>query len=185
MQEQRTFKHHPIPYNRFRYPVGENIIENEPAFRNLIEQFIVIADGDITTYSKVNLVCMGSSGSIVSTMMYLALRAKHPTLNVQIIHIKKDKEDSHSRKFQGIPNQYDDSVLHVWVDDHIDRGGTVGQCIKRYRENDDSYADFKFDWAVCLSSEYSISESKQLELFETFAHNMVCNISHYCHIGTI
>ena len=181
MQEPRIFKHHPIPYNRFRYPVGENMMDNEHAFRELIDRFIDHAKEDITSYSKVNLICMGSSGSIVATMMYLALRAKHPTLNVQIIHIKKDKEDSHSRKFQGIPRNYDSCILHVWVDDHIDQGGTVGQCIKRYRDNDYTYAEFKFDWAVCLSSEYSISESTQLDFFKTFTHNMFCNIDHYCH----
>ena len=91
MQEPRIFKHHPIPYNRFRYPVGENMMDNEHAFRELIDRFIDHAKEDITTYSKVNLICMGSSGSIVSTMMYLALRLKYPTLNVQIITSRRTR----------------------------------------------------------------------------------------------
>ena len=178
--EQAAFKHHSIPYRRFRYPVGKNMMENESAFRDLIDQFLDTANDSIISHDKIALICMGSSGSIVSTLMYMALRSKHPGKYVEIVHIKKDGESSHSTKFQGIPDSYQPDVLHVWIDDHIDQGTTVSSCLRRYRDNSDTYSDFKFDWAVCLSSEYSINEAKQLTFFETFTKNMFCNISHHC-----
>jgi hypoxanthine phosphoribosyltransferase len=173
-------KHHSIPFNRFRYPVGDNIGHNAPYFRKLVEQFSEIAEEDIIKYNRMTLVCQGSSGSIVATIFYLYLTEKYPKICINIVTIKKDNESSHSTKFTSIPYNYDNKVMYVWVDDHIDQGDTIKRCRNRYVECDSSYSNFLFDWAVCLSSEYSLSESKQLEFFETVTKNMVCNIGRYC-----
>lgn len=175
--------HHTIPHMLFSYPVGARIGANEKVFSSMCEQFISIANEDIISHKRVYLICSGSSGAIIATMMYFHLMNSYAHLDgsVFIIHVKKAEEDSHSSCCDGLPWAYNAENLHVWVDDHINNGATIGYCWSESRNRVDT--NFLFDWAVCLTSDYSSNMESQLELFSRYTRNMVCNIEEFCNKG--
>ena len=185
-------KYHPIPHSQFSYPIGVKISHNEKIFNNLCQEFIKIAEHDLLTRKKIYLIGTGSSGSIISTFMYFHLVNHFPHLqdNIVITHIKKENETSHANRCDGLPNKYkpnsEEMPAFIWLDDHINGGYTANYCLHEIRKHDfheNTYKDFRFDWAVCISSEYSRNKQLQLDFFEKITHNMVCHIDTYCEGG--
>lgn len=171
--------HFEIDRLEFRYPTTRYIQVNEPQFFKLFMEFLSRARTDIEKKEVIELVCMGASGTVISTLFYIWLKTEFPLHRIEISQCRKTHENCHSRNDIKI---WSNQTLYVWIDDHIDCANTVRSCIHRYQamttfEYDDN---FRFDWAVCLSSEFSVNYSSQIKLFEEFTHNMICATSHYC-----
>jgi len=164
-------KHHQIEKRVAKYPVAPNIMENSKVFSELANEWSLTAQREIQASDKVVLVCRGSSGAIVSTIFYLELAKSFPEKEIIICHIKKEEEYSHSSKASGLPHVHFPSILYVWVDDFIDSGRTFEKCAKAVREyyKEHSNLDFKFDWAVCISTHTNPT------CFADLTENLFCN----------
>lgn len=68
------------------------------------------------TSQSINLICRGSSGAILAGIFYMFI----PEYNVEIHHVKKPKEKSHSHDIDLLENG-----LNVIIDDFICTGETV------------------------------------------------------------
>ena len=167
---------------RFAYPVGSKIAQNEGVFNSMCVEFLGVADSSLCVSKKVYLVCAGSSGAIIATMLYFHLVNMNYALlgnNISIIHIKKDGERSHGSRCDGLPLVWERKALYIWIDDHVFGGGTLCMCHQVVMEwvSDEK---FLFDWVVCLTSEYSMDREHQLEFFTNYTSNLVCNIDGWC-----
>lgn len=97
------------------YPVGDNITENIPRIREMIEVFKTI---EYFHNKNLNIICRGSSGAIIAGIFATSL-----TNRLKIVHVKKQHEDSHCNSY--IHN--DKNWANIIVDDFICSGETVNE----------------------------------------------------------
>ena len=123
-----------------KYPISEYISE----CKSDIEALIAFALGNVSLKKEVNIFCMGSSGAILATFLFLALEKKHKVL---IIHVKKDGEISHGANV----SSFNQSASHIFIDDFIDTGNTLEICLKKVRRSAGNNT-FKFNYIITGSS---------------------------------
>lgn len=103
------------------YPIGENIIQNIP----IAQEFANALKNEFNERDIV-LVCMGSSGAILATLVATYL----PNV-ICILHLKKDGEFSHS--FGGYLPPSSFHALNIIIDDSICTGATLMRTYKQFK----------------------------------------------------
>ena len=164
--------HYKLEYYSLNYPLGSGIDSSHDFIKNIIKSFLDSAKSDIESHTNIGIVCRGSSGVIMATMLYLKLKKATKGKKFRICHIKKDGESSHTTTVSGTFTQ-SDNAMYVWIDDFIDSGETFEDCINKMR--DSFYINnksFKFDWAVCATI-----NQKNFDKMELYTKNLV---SHLC-----
>jgi hypothetical protein len=117
------------------YPVGVYINDNLPIISEMAKSFVTIEE---FKDKKINLVCTGSSGAIISAIFSILIPNE-----TQIHHVKKDGEKSHHGQIDKISNENP----FVFIDDFICEGITINRVyaiMKKYQQN----SDFEFDCVV-------------------------------------
>ena len=94
------------------YPVGEHIGRNLPLIKRMAEHIMSIGK---FREQKLNLVCRGSSGAIISGVLATILPNK-----IRISHIKKEGEQSHHSTTSFYRDEY-----NIIVDDLMASGRTL------------------------------------------------------------
>ncbi len=96
------------------YPVGENVTENKEKILEMIKSFSKIRE-----FKKkfVNIICMGSSGTIIATLFAMHLRNAN-----KIIHVKKSGEWAHHKILCFNTSR---NSINIIVDDFISSGDTM------------------------------------------------------------
>ena len=122
-----------------QYPVGSNIAINYPRIELMATLFCERFKSDLT--KNITLYCMGSSGAIIATIFYQILSKLMPDIKIEICHVKKSGEESHS----GAIN-FSSSNISVFVDDFISSGQTVRTCIDKIKTY--GYEFESFDYIV-------------------------------------
>lgn len=109
---------------------------------------------DIEKNSRINIVCRGSSGAIMATVLFTKLKMlgmfEIPKI-IRICHIKKEGENAHCNSI----SSYEDSgtldkQMYVWIDDFIDSGNTFEKSLEAIRKHLKN-PTFEFDWSVCAT----------------------------------
>ena len=152
---------HNGPYNYINYPYGSHMDNNMKGMENIIDNFLLIADKELSLVKNVCLVGMGVSGAIISTIYYQAIKKKYPNIVVNYNPVRKNGETAHSDKnvFTARGN-----TLYIFVDDFIEKGETINQCWNLCAS---VMANFKFDYIVCAYI------SCPIEKLELLAKNIV------------
>ena len=105
------------------YPIGPNIKVNLPIINNMYryikEKF---PEGTITIW------CRGSSGAIIAGIISSIIISRS-NFKVEVCHVKKEKEDSHS--YQSIYFDSYNNYVEIIVDDFIASGKTVEAIIEK------------------------------------------------------
>ena len=128
------------------YPMAANIEAN---YKNASELATIFYRKYLRKMRKkqINLICRGSSGSIMATIFYTVIKSISPKKNVKIIYVRKDKDDSHGCKADGFRHWND--VVQIFVDDFISSGETFEACLKDLKKIN---SQFSFDYAVVGSN---------------------------------
>jgi orotate phosphoribosyltransferase-like protein len=112
------------------YPVGDNIQSNIPIIKKMYDKIKLIMKKEGIFYdTKINLICCGSSGAIIASIIAQLLCKKY--IDVKIRHIKKHGENSHG-------NSYDNSNFigyNIIVDDFIASGKTMQYIFTRLKKD--------------------------------------------------
>lgn len=98
------------------YPVGECIIRNIPTIKIYTEIIKKESNGQ-----RINLYCAGSSGAIIAAIIATELS------DVEICHVKKEGENSHS------PSCPYSRGYNVIVDDFVSTGRTIDYILDKYQ----------------------------------------------------
>lgn len=157
------------------HPFGAEMTNNVASARKMAEDFISISRRDILKSKNIVLVCMGSSGAIVSTLFHSVIQKKYKDINISVCHVKKENEESYAERVSGVI--VSEKTLYVWVDDFIESGNTIHSCLEVMREffskKGVSFPDeFRFDYVVCST----INPKKcSLKSIETTTNNIVYN----------
>ena len=111
------------------YPTTTNFAKNIkliPQYCNAIKKYVKLESKEREIY-EITLVCTGSSGSIIcgAIMNKLVKNKFFENINIYVLHIKKNREDSHNTS----DNIYLFENLIV-IDDFIQYGETINRCIK-------------------------------------------------------
>jgi len=122
------------------YPVGENII----GWNKVTKEYARIIKELVTIDDNITLIVAGSSGAMLSTMVYLHLK----NYKVYIVHVKKDGENSHSNSKPSFPRP---SACFI-IDDQIDTGNTVNRLLAAY-----PYTEFE---AIIVGGKVYVSHIK-------------------------
>lgn len=102
------------------YPVGDNIIYNLPIIKDMGKKIkSVLIKEKIPFDKRINLICSGSSGAIIAAIISTILCKQYKEIN--IYHIKKNNEKSHSDGYKGS----DFIGYNIVVDDLISTGKTM------------------------------------------------------------
>lgn len=149
------------------HPFGEDMTNNVSSAKKMAEDFISISRRDILKSKNIVLVCMGSSGAMVSTLFHLIIKKKYKNANITVCHIKKENEESYGERVSGLC--LDDKTLYVWVDDFVESGATIHNCwevLKEYFQTKGvnfKSGEFKFDYVVCSTINPKICKLKDIE----------------------
>ncbi len=149
------------------HPFGEDMKNNIISVKKMVKDFLSIASRDLDKTEHVVLICMGSSGAIVSTIFYNALQKKYDNLRINICHVKKENEEAHGERVSGFYTK--GKTLYIWVDDFIESGETIDMCIGVIREFITkkgitfSKGLFKFDYVVCSTIDATKCKIKDIE----------------------
>lgn len=107
------------------HPVGNNLKVSIAAGMKM-----AVALNDIFTGPEsFRLVCTGSSGLILSTIIASCLNGRV----CEIVHIKKEGEDSHGSSQQ--VHTYEANALNIIVDDFVASGSTLANIFKEFRKH--------------------------------------------------
>lgn len=145
-------KHINLNTNRICYPVGKNLIINLPIIRKM---GLAILKLPLPEHKHVDLVCMGSSGAIIASIISVMLIKKGYT--TQIVHIKKNGESSHNGTVSGLTNTH----YNIVVDDFIDTGLTIKTIFQKVVECTNARIN-----AICVSG---LIFSEMIELIENLS----------------
>jgi len=105
------------------YPVGQNIVKNLPAIFDMAD--LILAE---YSYQNIRLWCRGSSGAIIAGIISSIIISRS-NFKVEVCHVKKEKEDSHS--YQSIHFDSYNNYVEIIVDDFIASGKTVEAIIEK------------------------------------------------------
>jgi orotate phosphoribosyltransferase-like protein len=109
-------------FSTIQYPVGDNITSNIPIINNIgnyIKSILIKKDIDIN--STINLICSGSSGAIIASLVAVILSKKYNAVFIR--HIKKEGEDSHGINYG--ETYFAGTTFNIIVDDFIAQGRTM------------------------------------------------------------
>lgn len=122
-------KLHPIECTEVKYPVGLNMV----SAINFAKQASLFIIGNVDKNKRINLICTGSSGAIIASLVYSQITGHFPTIS--ICHIKKDGENSHS----GDSIAYYSENVNIIIDDFSVTGCTLVNIMNKverlYRDN--------------------------------------------------
>ena len=146
--------HYQIERQSMSYPLGVYIDKTYEGINYITDQFLEKAKLDIEKNTRINIVCRGSSGSIMATILFTKLKMLNifeiPKI-IRICHIKKEGENAHSSSISSWEDDNEfEKPLYVWIDDFIDSGNTFEKSLDRMRKHLKSET-FEFDWTVCAT----------------------------------
>ena len=160
-------KHYQIDYCSMDYPLCVNMDTTYDEINYIIDQFLDKAKSDIEKFTQIGIVCRGSSGAIMATILYTKFKAITTDKSIKICHVKKSGENSHSSSVCAFTNNTE--TMYIWIDDFIDSGETFYQCLKEMRSCF-GMKSFEFDWAVCATG------GRNLNRFENNTKNVVMHL---------
>lgn len=136
-------------FSELAHPIGANLSYNMPIIMdmaNILKQ---------QAFTNLALVCTGSSGAIVATVIAQQLE-KLP----KIIYLRKQGEDGH-----GHYNNYylSDTMDIVVVDDFILSGKTINHIVEQLKRLGINHAR-----GLCLSGDFGINYIKDQEFFKEY-----------------
>ena len=108
------------------YPVGHDLVRNIRIIKQMAE-YIYLVLSEYYTHDRTILICRGASGSIIAGIIAPML-FEMGIEDIQIYHIKKEGESTHSR---GLPNGFKTAYLIV-VDDFIITDATPEEIIEGF-----------------------------------------------------
>jgi hypothetical protein len=109
-----------LPIQRIYYPVGEYMDESI----NYIDEVVkLLINSKHHKRADINIFCMGSSGAILSSLLYSKIHTYCNIIN--IIHIKKSGETSHCGRIR----EYNPKYTNIIIDDFTESGNTLKQII--------------------------------------------------------
>lgn len=123
---------HSLIKNGYHYPIGTNIKLNAKAAKEMGEQLLFFVDEYYKNIKNIYLICTGSSGIIISTIVAEVLLDYLPEKHVEILCVQKKGENAHRGNFLG-EYLFDPNNMTVIADDFIGSGNSVGyilNCIK-------------------------------------------------------
>lgn len=118
-------KTHIINCSGISYPVGLNMAS---AMSFVKEVYKFIRDNDDFRGRDINLLCTGSSGSIIASLLFAELDQE----NVFVCHIKKDGENSHSGDNFRLGSLDD---INVIIDDFSSSGSTIEKIYSKIKQH--------------------------------------------------
>lgn len=121
-------KTHIIDCSVVNYPVGINMT----SALNFVKEVSKFLKENVNfTYHDVNLLCTGSSGSILASLLFAELQQP----NVYVCHFKKEGENSHSGNYFRMNTLHD---INVIIDDFSSTGETIERIyMKAFETNSD------------------------------------------------
>jgi orotate phosphoribosyltransferase-like protein len=118
-------------FTTIKYPVGDYIQYNIPIIKYMGDKIkLILIEKKLNTDAQINLICSGSSGAIIASIIATILYDKFE--KVCIRYIKKDGENSHgfsymcSEWFKG---------FNIIVDDFITTGATMKYIFNKINNN--------------------------------------------------
>lgn len=125
------------------YPVGSHM---NKAIDYIKKVATVLNDID-TKDKTISLFCTGSSGAILSSLLYSQLIDK----DVEICHIKKEGENSHS----GSVINYRDHNINIIIDDFACSGSTIERIYTKTKEHSVS-EKIRIDYLILSGINYNV-----------------------------
>jgi len=123
-------KHLLVP-EKIIYPVGIYIMDNLNTIKSMADAIYLVVNEYYYDCKKIELVCKGSSGAIIAGIVCNILTEKYDK-TVNICHIKKEGENSHSGT--NLPG-YCRGIVVV-IDDFISSGCTILSILEKLHERD-------------------------------------------------
>ena len=142
-------KTHIINCSEVTYPVGLNM---SSAMKFVKEVYKFIKDNDDFRGRDINLLCTGSSGSIIASLLFAELDQE----NVFVCHIKKDGESSHAGNNFRLSSLDD---INVIIDDFSSSGETIERIYSKVKQyNSDIDINYLILSGIGTDSVYIIKE---------------------------
>lgn len=157
-----------LPIQRISYPVGENMDE---ATEYINEVAKILINNKYCPRTNINIFCMGSSGTILSSLLYSKLITY--CNYITIIHIKKEGETSHSPRIR----EFDKSRTNIIIDDFTETGSTLKRIITAIGRISIDYVIMSdidsdtFHIVQDLKPNYVLSRKYSNECFNMWLHN--------------
>jgi len=117
-----------------KYPVGDYIVYNLPKIDEMYKVIIKLPEikkflsDKSKIYFRISLICSGSSGAIIASI--IASKLINDKIDVNILHVKKEGEDSHS----GNKIKFFNNSFNIVVDDFICSGSTIRRIFNKVDE---------------------------------------------------
>lgn len=121
---------HLLVSNKIAYPVGSYIMDNLHTIKSMADAIYLVVNEYYYDCEKIELVCKGSSGAIIAGIVCNILTEKY-NKTVNIYHIKKEGENSHSGS--SFPSSYRKGIVVV-IDDFISSGSTILSIVEKLHE---------------------------------------------------
>lgn len=147
------------------YPVGSGprqLADHAMAWAPEIEKLLSVSD-------KYFMVCTGSSGAMCATAINMLL--SNP---LEVVHIKKDGETSHSSRNGGLKPSLKYLGTPIIVDDFIASGATIHRIAKAIRE--DAYR--VVDCVVVMGNSHVDGAERHLRSIDLIRVTKFINASH-------
>lgn len=142
-------KTHVINCSRVNYPVGLNM-KSAMEFVEKVSHFIKSNSDFIGR--DINLLCTGSSGSIIASLLFAKLEQE----NVFVCHIKKDGESSYAGNNFRLSSLDD---INVIIDDFSSSGSTIERIYSKIKQyNSDIEINYLILSGIGTDSVYVIKE---------------------------
>ena len=124
------------------YPVYKNMDANYHEIYDMATEFFNSISGEVIG-KELNLFFTGSSGCIISTIFFTASKSIKNLGKVNMVLIRKKGEKSHD--VISAKPKYGESIVNIFVDDHIFDGDTLFTCHKTLSKEK---KDFIFDYVI-------------------------------------
>lgn len=124
-------------YYPIEYPVYQKMDVNYNIIVDMANEFTTLAKID----RNVNLIFCGSSGCMIATIYFAAIKKVYPDVKINMVYVRKKGEKSHDI----LHRKVDFAELNIFVDDHIYHGETIQHVLKIMRKEK---MNFMFDYVA-------------------------------------
>jgi hypoxanthine phosphoribosyltransferase len=122
-------------FKEIDYPVGDHIQKNIPIINNMgVRIKSILIEKKLESDDQINLICSGSSGAIISSIIATILYKDFKGVNIR--HIKKDGESSHAA--DNYKSHFYSSYFNgfnIIVDDFICSGDTMKRIFSKIKDD--------------------------------------------------